>query len=193
MKLKPLLTLAFDLLLRAESPEAPKRLPVLIVDDQKMAADLIEEHVTWCGAEAKIATSIEEARGYLKAMKFSRIFLDVGMPGEITGLEFKKEIKANKHWRHMRVIFVSAKPDLFQEVQKESLVLAIIKGMGNGSLREAIEEELALDKIVSAERSRAVFLVTQSYFWLAVLFGFGLHAGWWVNLIKLAFKHFTDK
>lgn len=188
MKLQALLKLAFDLLLRAESPEAPKRLPVLIVDDNKDHAELLAWHVGHCGVESKIALTTEEARGFLKSTKFSVVFLDIALEHKFAGIKFKDEIK--REWKGTRVTFVTGNPDLTGSFPRESRNVTILKGLGNGSLRQAVEEELELDVPV-AERSRAVFVVSQGYFWLAVVFGYGLHAGWWVDAIKLLFKHFS--
>jgi CheY-like chemotaxis protein len=82
-----------------QNAEAPIRLPprrVLVVDDNRDAADSLGVLLAALGATVSIAHSGEEALASLDAFKPDVALLDLGMP-EMDGYEVSRRIRASAH------------------------------------------------------------------------------------------------
>lgn len=202
--IRPLLRLAVDLLLRAESPEKPNRLPVLVVDDDEVLAELISIYLGEVGLEVDTRTSLSSARLALQKRKYGHMLLDVAFP-QGDGMAFAKEIHNQKQYRDIRIALLTGVRMWMEtakgagekelpraEVQPGKCLTFIGKGGPETSLKEAVQEFVSQNGGI-AERSRAVFGVTQGMMWLFFLAGFGTHAGWWSSLLKSIFKLMIQK
>ena len=80
---------------------------VLIVDDEPMARDIMEGFLFQEGYELVFASSGLEALSILEAVNPDLILLDVMMP-DLNGFEICQRLKADKTWRHVPIILVTA-------------------------------------------------------------------------------------
>lgn len=79
---------------------------ILIVDDSPINIDFLLEILD--GYDVRAALSAYEAETLIKQDPPDLILLDVNMP-EKDGYTFCKELKADRRWRHIPVIFLSAR------------------------------------------------------------------------------------
>jgi CheY-like chemotaxis protein/anti-sigma regulatory factor (Ser/Thr protein kinase) len=80
---------------------------VLIVDDERDTAELIERQLAPLDVSATIATSGSEAMKLLAGQRFDAITLDILMP-DMDGFEVLREIRADPNLRATPIVFVSA-------------------------------------------------------------------------------------
>lgn len=80
---------------------------ILIIDDDASARDTLEALLYPDDYEVKLVASGAEALAYLDSYTPDTILLDVMMP-EMDGFELCRRIKANKRWRHVPIILVTA-------------------------------------------------------------------------------------
>ncbi len=84
-----------------------KRPTILIVDDEPIAIDILQGRLEQGIYEFKSAGSGLEALAQVKEVKPDVILLDVMIP-DMSGHEVCQRLKANKHWRHIPIILVTA-------------------------------------------------------------------------------------
>jgi signal transduction histidine kinase/DNA-binding response OmpR family regulator len=105
---------AFRVLLPAvvPAPEPDSLLPtlrgcrVLIVDDERQIAQLIEDQLAPLLVQTAIASSGEEALEQLRSQQFDAVTLDILMPG-MDGFEVLRKIRADEKLREIPIVFVS--------------------------------------------------------------------------------------
>ena len=88
------------------SLEAVRGRNVLIVDDEREVAELIEGQLAPLDVQATIATSGEHALRLLREGHFDAVTLDILMPG-MDGFEVLREIRADPELRALPIVFVS--------------------------------------------------------------------------------------
>ncbi len=111
---------------------ATGRLPILIVDDEEGSLFLLSRTLKRCRLqyqdhEIDMASSVKAARERLKVRKFAVAFLDIRMPGEITGIEFGKELEND--YPDMRVILFPGNLDDLKEIGTSTFFEGIGKGL----------------------------------------------------------------
>ena len=79
---------------------------MLIVEDDILLLNLLEKKLLTSTIKPFRATDVNEARSILESQKIDIILLDVVLPGG-NGIDFLKEIKANKKWKSIPVIITS--------------------------------------------------------------------------------------
>lgn len=87
---------------------APKRAPVLVVDDSLTTRMLEQNILESAGYEVEVATSGEEALGKARDKHYSLFLVDVEMPG-MDGFEFVSRTQADGALRHVPSILVTSR------------------------------------------------------------------------------------
>lgn len=86
----------------------PKRIPILVVDDNKDNAEIMRQYLEAQGYPITVAYSGEEALGVFETVKPSIVLLDVMMPGK-DGWETCRIMRQHPVLgRSMRIIMVTA-------------------------------------------------------------------------------------
>ena len=80
--------------LASESPESFPRRRILVVDDNRDAADTLGQLLTMLGAVVSVAYSGRDALDALEAFKPDSVLLDIGMP-DMDGYEVARRIRAS--------------------------------------------------------------------------------------------------
>ena len=111
------------------------RARVLIVDDDKTNAKLLNAMIAPLGYETVIAYDGEDALHYVEKIDFDLILLDVMMPG-IDGFEVCRRLKGSEATRRIPVILITALDDL------DSKVKGIEAGADDFLTKPANREEL---------------------------------------------------
>lgn len=87
-----------------------KKTNILVVDDNKMNAELMKESCTQIGYNVECVYLGKDVIPILEKKKFDLILLDIMMP-EVSGYDVIKLLKEKKHLKDIPVIFVSALND----------------------------------------------------------------------------------
>jgi signal transduction histidine kinase len=85
----------------AAAGQRPRR--VLIVDDNRDAADSLGALLKVLGAEVRVVHSGPSALETLEGFKPELVFLDIGMP-EMDGYEVARRIRGRDEWRDLRLV-----------------------------------------------------------------------------------------
>lgn len=89
---------------------APLALRVLVVDDNRDAADTLADLLRLCGAEARVGYSGDEALAVTDGSDFDAAVLDVHMPG-IDGCELASRLRAAAHPRRVLLVALTGVSD----------------------------------------------------------------------------------
>jgi DNA-binding response OmpR family regulator len=87
---------------------------VLIVEDDRAVAKLLETVVNGCGMNPRVAPSAEMASAILSVLSVDVILLDLRLPGSVQGLDFLRNLRAAAN--DVPVIVVSAVIDVETKV-----------------------------------------------------------------------------
>ncbi len=149
-------------------PPSPPR--ILVVDDtpaniQSLAAILKEK-----GYQISVATNGKQALDVLARVQPDLILLDVMMP-EMDGFETCRRLKAAEEWRHIPVIFLTAKTETADLVQGFELgaVDYVAKPFNAHELLARVNTHLTMDELrrslagKNAELARAHELVRRAF------------------------------
>lgn len=175
-------------------------LPVLIVDDDDNLGKLAAIYLSEIGVKSERHLTLKGARQALGERKFGLILLDINFPvGD--GLEFWEWLQTEPELHNLPVvilsgmtIWVSTKrgPRKFADAGAKELMPGnfwMFIPKGTSGLETAIQRAAKLLGMSQTQARRiAVVRLLQSTGW-AVL-GFGLHAGWWVELVVTVCKLF---
>jgi two-component system, OmpR family, alkaline phosphatase synthesis response regulator PhoP len=91
----------------------PKK--IFVIDDEEDIRDIIQINLRAEGYDILCFSSAEEALKTLKTDVPDLFILDIMMPG-IDGFEFCRRVRAADAWKHIPVIFLSAKSDEIDKV-----------------------------------------------------------------------------
>ncbi len=80
---------------------------ILIVDDERIAREILEGYLTADGYNLRLVKNGHRALDYLEQGQVDLILLDVMMP-YMDGFEVCRHIKANERWRHIPIILITA-------------------------------------------------------------------------------------
>ncbi|GIK39831.1 MAG: hybrid sensor histidine kinase/response regulator [Chloroflexota bacterium] len=105
---------------------------ILIVDDERVARDLMEGFLYSEGYNLVFANSGVEVLTHIETINPDVILLDVMMP-VVDGFEVCRRLKADERWQHIPIILVTAL------VNKEDLVTGFAAG-ANDFLRKPVSE-----------------------------------------------------
>ena len=97
-------------------PEPSVRPRVLIVDDLPANLGVLLGVLDGAGYEVLVATSGEGALARLDYMQPDLVLLDVNMPG-LDGYEVCRRLKADRRWREVPVLFLTAQDDPADKVR----------------------------------------------------------------------------
>lgn len=86
---------------------APKRLPILVIDDSLTTRMLEQSILESAGYEVDLSASAEEGLRQAKARRYGLFIVDVEMPG-MNGFEFTKTTRADPALRDVPVIIVTS-------------------------------------------------------------------------------------
>lgn len=89
--------------------ERPKE-KILVVEDEKDIATLIEHNLTSVGYRVSVLHSGDEVLARLGKETYKLLVLDIMLPG-MSGLEVCRAVKAHTQHRHIPIIFLTAKND----------------------------------------------------------------------------------
>ena len=142
--------------------EMAKKIKCIIVDDEPMAREILESHLSRIEAIEVSGTckSAIEAFNVISAQKIDLIFLDINMP-EISGLSFAKSINKN-----IKIIFTTAYREYAVDGFDLQAVDYLLKPISfdrllqgvNKYLNENQEVQAAVNPEVVAEKSEAIFV-----------------------------------
>ncbi|MCF4097264.1 response regulator [Maritalea sp. P4.10X] len=90
-----------------EAVDAPTLPSVLIIDDDPQTRDLLKQFISEY-ARCTLAEDSAHAEHYMAEQAFDLVLLDNKMPGEKSGLDLLKQIKASPDLRHMDVVMITA-------------------------------------------------------------------------------------
>ncbi|NIA00403.1 response regulator [Massilia sp. CCM 8734] len=96
-----------------------KLIRILVVDDNREAADALVEILTLCGHHAVPAYDGMSALAVAARLVPDTIFLDIGMPG-MSGIEVSKELRQLPALRHTQVVALTAWGDAATREQTTS-------------------------------------------------------------------------
>ena len=124
---------------------------ILLIDDEKLATDLISARLEANGFEVSAANSPEAALDFLKTNKPDLILLDLIMPG-MNGYEVLDKIRAGNTTKDIPVIMLTAKM-----VQADK-VKALNKGLDDYMTKPYDSEELLarINAVLKRSKSSAV-------------------------------------
>lgn len=80
---------------------------IMIVDDNRDAADIIAEFLVMCGHEALPVYGGDEALRAVETFCPEVIFLDLGMP-DVSGFQVASVIRQTSRFRHVKMIALTA-------------------------------------------------------------------------------------
>ena len=80
---------------------------ILVVDDIETNRDLLKRRLQHCDYEVAVAEGGRQALDMLTDRDFDIVLLDIMMP-DLSGIETLREIRANKQWKDLPVIMVTA-------------------------------------------------------------------------------------
>jgi CheY-like chemotaxis protein len=117
---------------------------VLIVEDDAMMADTIASMVELFGYETVI---FNDPKGAIDAARREHpdvVLLDLNLPGEQSGIEICKQIKADGEVQKTPVIIVSAdsQPETIEKAKAAGAARYLVKPVGLDDLELAIAETL---------------------------------------------------
>jgi putative two-component system response regulator len=105
-----------DIYIPKENGNTDQTARVLIVDDDKSNAKLLDATLNPLGYETAIAYDGETAMDLVRKVDFDLILLDVMMPG-VDGYEVCKRLKGSEETRHIPVIMITALHDIEERVK----------------------------------------------------------------------------
>jgi CheY-like chemotaxis protein len=91
-------------------PPAPLALRVLVVDDNRDAADTLADLLRLCGATVRVGYSGEQALEATDGRDFDAAVLDVHMPG-IDGCELASRLRSAAHPRRVLLVALTGVSD----------------------------------------------------------------------------------
>ena len=83
---------------------------LLVVDDEASISTLLESYLTACGHQVTAARSALGSLGWLDAVKFDVVIMDVVMAGPIDGIEVCRTLKSDLKTSGTAVLIISAVP-----------------------------------------------------------------------------------
>ncbi|WP_019141166.1 response regulator [Noviherbaspirillum massiliense] len=89
--------------------ESPTKLPTrtLVVEDNPDFAQLIRDILEIKGCEARVASNARNGLKAAQEMQPDIIFCDIGLPGELNGLEFARALRADANLSRTPLVAVS--------------------------------------------------------------------------------------
>lgn len=94
----------------AGAPVAPAaEASILVIEDEKLVRDMVLEHLTTDGFNARGVTTIAEAHSALDSQRPALIVLDLMLPGQ-SGWQFLRDRQANAELAEIPVVVISAAP-----------------------------------------------------------------------------------
>lgn len=121
-----------------------EKLNLLIVDDDKMAGQLLAKRLTKLNFFCDFASNGNECFKYIKEKKYDCILLDIVMP-DISGMEVLKKIREEQNNFELPVIMVTAKDEV------SDIVEALRLG-ANDYLTKPVNMEIAVARIVTQSK-----------------------------------------
>ena len=91
---------------RAEN-DAERACRVLVVEDERHIARLLDHILTKEGYEVEVAHDAESALETIESFEPDALLLDIGLPG-ISGLDFLRQIRLDSRWARLAVLVLSA-------------------------------------------------------------------------------------
>jgi PAS domain S-box-containing protein len=88
-------------------PDALKNLPILVVDDDADALELVSTVLRQAGADVSVARSVSDALAALEARPLHVVVTDIAMP-HATGFDLVQRIREDPRWLEMPVIALTA-------------------------------------------------------------------------------------
>lgn len=95
-------------------------LRIMIVDDNRDAADLVAEFLVMCGHEAVPVYGGAEALRTADSFVPDVVFLDLGMPG-VNGLEVASTLRQASRFQHIKMIALTAWSDDATRIQTKAV------------------------------------------------------------------------
>ena len=151
-------------------PQPAEANRILVVDDTPANIQTLAAILKQQGYLISVATNGKQALDVLARVQPDLILLDVMMP-EMDGFETCRRIKASESWRHIPVIFLTAKTETTDIVQGFELgaVDYVAKPFNTHELLARVNTHLTLDELRSslaeknAELARAHELVRRAF------------------------------
>jgi DNA-binding response OmpR family regulator len=123
---------------------------LLIVDDDKISAKLLDTKLTKRGFECIYVESGSDALEILKTVDFDLVLLDIMMP-DMTGTEVLKEIRKSKNNFELPVIMVTAKDET------QDIVEALSQGASD-YVTKPVNVDIAIARIETQLKIKELFL-----------------------------------
>jgi len=89
------------------SNDSERACKVLVVEDERHIARLLDHFLTKEGYEVEVAHDAESALGTIESFEPDALLLDIGLPG-ISGLDFLRQIRQDSRWAKLVVLVLSA-------------------------------------------------------------------------------------
>ena len=128
---------------------------ILIIEDNKILAENTLEYLKLKNIEAKIVSSVELAKIFLKKEKFDLILLDINLPWE-NWLDFCNNLR--KNWNNIPIIFLTSRDS------KKNISLALDLGWDDYLTKPFDFEEL-LSRIKAIYRRKNNFISEKIILW----------------------------
>jgi|GEM_PF-766373 len=124
---------------------------LLVVDDNEMNRDILSRCLMRRGHAIATAKSGREALAILKSHNFDLVLLDIMMP-DMNGYEVVHHLKADKSWRNIPVIFISAIDDTSRKVEafKSGGVDYVTKPFQAEEVLARVENQLKIARLQKA-------------------------------------------
>lgn len=98
-----------------------EKLQILVVEDNGNVRNLIRVAVETPGRHITEARTAKEALAYLKDHSIDLMILDVGLPGDMSGLTLARVLKGQAQYRDLSIIIVSGHCDALTIEQAKTL------------------------------------------------------------------------
>jgi DNA-binding NtrC family response regulator len=125
---------------------------ILIVDDQKIVLDSCKRILEEGCFSVTLATSADEAVGWIKKESFTLILLDIKMPGR-DGMSLMRQVK--ERWPQIPIIVMSgySTPEMLAEVSETDAATFIAKPFTPDELLDAISQVIQREGCDDREKS----------------------------------------
>jgi CheY-like chemotaxis protein len=116
---------------------------ILVIDDNREAADLLAELLSALGWEGKAAYSGEDGLGLLSSYRPDLVFLDIEMPG-ISGYDFVRKARGREEFAALPIVAVTgygAEEDRVRSIQL-GFTAHLVKPVSARDLREILTGDI---------------------------------------------------
>jgi len=131
----------------------PNKITALVVEDYKMIADawgkLLENMKLF--SEVRVIYTPENLTEIIKELKPSLIFMDINLPGPLTGLELTSELTRDFLGIKIAILSIHNEPAMVKRAMTNGAMAYLTKNSSIKEMETAVQKVLAGDKYLCEE------------------------------------------